>query len=63
MTDEEKIIRVKTLEDFNRELGRHGGETQEVPLCIAREYGALLEDVGGEEEIRQAVWDSHTHDG
>ena len=27
MTDEEKIIRVKTLEDFDRELGRDGDET------------------------------------
>ena len=26
MTDKEKIIRAKTLEDFNRELGRHGGD-------------------------------------
>ena len=30
MRDEEKIIRVKTLEDFDRELGRDGGEAQEV---------------------------------
>ena len=63
MTEEERIIRVKTLDDFDRELGRDGGETQEVPVSIAREYGAIPEDVGGEEEIRQAVRDSYTHDG
>ena len=38
MTDEEKIIRVKTLEDFDRELARDGDETLEVPAWIAQEY-------------------------
>ena len=62
MQDEEKIIRVKTLEDFDRELGRDGGETLEVPAWIAQEYGVFPEDVGGEEEIREAVRDPYTHD-
>ena len=35
MTDEEKIIRVKTLEDFDRELARDGDEPLEVPAWIA----------------------------
>ncbi len=46
MTDEEKIIRVKTLEDFERELGRGGEETREVPAWIAEEYGVFPEDAG-----------------
>ena len=32
-------------------------------MSIAREYGALPEDVGGEEEIREAVRDPYTHHG
>ena len=54
MTDEETIIRVKTLEDFDRELGRDGNETLEVPDWMAREYGLFTEDVGSEEEIQAA---------
>ena len=50
MRDEEKIIRVKTLEDFDRELGRDGDETLEVPAWIA------------EEVIREAVEDPYTND-
>ena len=50
MTDEEKIIRVNTLKDFDRELGRDGEETLEVPAWIAEQYGVFPEDVGGEEE-------------
>ena len=46
MTDEEKIIRVKTLEDFDRELGRGGEETLEVPAWIAEQYGVFPEDAG-----------------
>ena len=38
MTNEEKIIRVKTLKDFDRELARDGDETLEVPVWIAQEY-------------------------
>ena len=62
MQDEEKIIRVKTIEDFDRELGRDGGETLEVPVSIAQEYGVFPEDVGGDEEIRGAVRDPYTND-
>ena len=38
MKDEEKIIRVKTFKDFERELGRYGDETLEVPAWIAEQY-------------------------
>ena len=62
MQDEEKIIRVKILEDFDRELGRDGDETLEVPAWIAQKYGVFPEDVGGEEEIREAVRDPYTND-
>ena len=60
MTDKEKIIQVKTLEDFDRELGRDGSETLEVPAWIAQQYGFFPEDVGSEEEIRDAVQDRYT---
>ena len=60
--DEEKIIPVKTLEDFDRELGRDGNETLEVPAWITRQYGIFPEEVGSEEEIRQAVEDPYTDD-
>ena len=48
MRDEEKIIRGKTLKDFNRELGRYGGETQEVLAWVPEQYGIFPEDVGGD---------------
>ncbi len=35
---------MKTLEDFDRELGRGGEETREVPAWIAQEYGVFPED-------------------
>ena len=54
MTDEETIIRVKTFEDFDRELGRDGDETLEVLAWLAEEYGIFPEDVGSEEEIQEA---------
>ena len=41
---------MKTLEDFDRELGRGGEETLEVPAWIAEQYGVFPEDVDGEEE-------------
>ena len=44
MRDEEKIIRVKTLEDFNRELGRAGGEG----------HSGTFEQVCSEFSLRQA---------
>ena len=46
MTDEEKIIRVNTLKNFDRD----GEETLEVPAWIAEQDGVFPEDVGGEEE-------------
>ena len=44
MKDEEKIIRVNTFEDFDRELGRDGGETLEVPAWIAEQYDFFSEE-------------------
>ena len=41
---------MKTLEDFDRELGRGGEEMLEVPAWIAAEYDIFPEDVAGEEE-------------
>ena len=63
MTNKEKIIRVKTLKDFDRELARDGDETLEVPAWIAQEYGIFPEDVGSEEEIREGGQEVHTDDG
>ena len=37
MRDEEKIIRVKTLEDFDRELGRDGEESREGRMSLNTE--------------------------
>ena len=62
MADEEKIIRVNTFEDFDRELGRDGDETLEVPAWIAEQYGFFSEDMGSEEVIREVVWDPYTND-
>ena len=63
MTNKEKIIRVKTLEDFDRELARDGDETLEVPAWIAQEYGIFPEDVGSEEELREGGQEVYTDDG
>ena len=52
MTTEEKIIRVHSLEDFDRELARDGGETLEVPAWMATEYGIFPEDVSMEDDFR-----------
>ena len=60
MTDNEKIIRVKTLEEFDRELARDGDQTLEVPAEIAEEYGIFPEDVGSEDQIRQAQREAET---
>ena len=49
-------IRVETFEDFDRELARDSGDTLEVKLFLAEEYGLFPEDVGSEEEIL-AAWD------
>ena len=51
-SNEERIIRVQTLDDFDRELARDGGETLEVPAWMAEEYGLFPEDVGSEDDIR-----------
>ena len=62
MTNGEKIIRVDTLDDFDRELARDGGETLEVPAHLAEEYGLFPEEVGSEEEIVDAGEDPHGED-
>ena len=40
----ENIIRVNTLEDFDRELGWDGNETLEVPSWITEQYGFFSEE-------------------
>ncbi len=62
MTDD-GIVRVRTLDDFDRELARDGGETLEVPARLAEEYGLFPEDVGTEDEIRRAANDPHGQAG
>ena len=54
MPSDEKIVRIETLDDFDRELARDGGEALEVPAPMAEEYGLFPEDVGTEDEIRDA---------
>ena len=54
MESDDKIVRVETLDDFDRELARDGGEALEVPASLAEEYGLFPEDVGTEDEIRDA---------
>ena len=54
MESDEKTVRVETLDDFDRELARDGGEALEVPAAMAEQYGLFPEDVGTEEEIRDA---------
>ena len=56
MTCDDRTIRVRTLDDFDRELARDGGETLEVLAQLAEQYGLFPEDVGTEEEIA-AAWD------
>jgi len=55
----EGIIRVETFEDFDLELARDAGDTLEVPVYLAEQYGLFPEDVGTEDEIRDAVRDPH----
>ena len=62
MTDNEKVIRVETLEEFDRELARDGDETLEVPAELAREYGIFPEDVGSEDQIQHAQREAETDD-
>ena len=59
MPSDEKIVRVESLDDFDRELARDGGEALEVPAALAEEYGLFPEDVGTEDEIRDAGQDPH----
>ncbi len=54
MPGDGKIIRIETLDEFDRELSRDGGEALEVPAALAEEYGLFPEDVGSEDEIRDA---------
>lgn len=54
-----KIIRVESLDEFDRELARDGGEALEVPAHLAEQYGLFPEDVGSENEIRRAGGDPH----
>ena len=59
MKGDENIVRVETLDDFDRELARDGGEALKVPASLAEEYGLFSEDVGSEDEIRDAGHDPH----
>ena len=59
MTRNERIIRIDTLDEFDRELARDGGETLEVPAHLAEEYGLFPEEVGSEDEIADAGGDPH----
>ena len=59
MAKDEKIVRVESLDDFDRELARDEGEALEVPAALAEQYGLFPEDVGTEEEIRDAGEDPH----
>ena len=59
MPSDEKTVRVETLDEFDRELARGGGEALEVPASLAEEYGLFSEDVGSEDEIRDAGEDPH----
>ena len=48
---------MKTLEDFDRELGRGGEETLEVPAWIAEQYSLFPEDAGRRDSpIRGGRW-------
>ena len=59
MPSDEKIVRVRTLDEFDREFARDGGEALEVPASLAQQYGLFPEDVGTEDEIRDASEDPH----
>ena len=41
MESDEKIVRIESLDEFDRELGRDGGEALEVPASLAEEYGLI----------------------
>ena len=59
MRDEEKIIRIKTHKDFDRELARDGDKTLEVPAWIAEQYHRRFADQIIEQIKRDAEceWD------
>ncbi len=59
MRSNDGTIRVHTLDDFDRELARDGGEALEVPAHLAEEYGLFPEEVGTEDEIVDAGGDPH----
>ena len=59
MPSDEQIVRVESLDEFDRELTRDGGEALEVPASMAEEYGLFPEDVGTDDEIRDAGEDPH----
>ena len=59
MPSDEESVRVETLDEFDRELARDGGEALEVPASLAQQYGLFPEDVGTEDEIRDASEDPH----
>ena len=62
MENDEKSVRIETLDDFDRELARDGGEALEAPASLAEQYGLFPEDVGTEDEIRDAGHDPHGED-
>ncbi len=55
MPSDEKSVRVESLDEFARD----GGEALEVPASLAEQYGLFPEDVGSEDEIRDAGEDPH----
>ena len=59
MPGDGKTVRIETLDEFDRELARDGGEPLEVPAALAEEYGLFPEDVGSEDEVRDASEDPH----
>ena len=59
MPGDDEVIRIETLDEFDRELSRDGGETLGVPAALAEEYGLFPEDVGSDDEIRDASEDPH----
>ncbi len=56
MRGDDRTVRVRTFEDFDLELARDAGDTLEVALYLAEEYGLFPEDVGTEDDIL-AAWD------
>ena len=60
MPGDGKTIRIETLDEFDRELSRDGGESLEVPADLAEHYGIFAEDVGTEDEIFDAAYDLFT---